>query len=496
MLKAILYVFAFGCIFWGAYEIYTDNQKGLGVVAFVFSVFAFLVAEYPFKVTTENRLPTGEEQNYGNDNIDRGVEDGVEMEDENSELNVKDNLKGQNSLLKEIKENSFGGSLLTEDEKDCYKYVPAVSGRYRFEFESDNVQNDYYFYMYSANKTQLASTSYIEDGVTVDLISGEEYIIEIEQDAGYLNYTINIGVPNDVNQVNGVEIVGYTAFVDQVDRYMYVAPISGQYRFDFESGNIQANYNFYLYSSINQQLASTSYIENGVTVELIGGEQYYIEVEQDVDFTNYMIDIGVPNAITPINASFSGKLRYKDQLDRYTYIAPRTGRYRFDFECYNVQNNYKFYMYALDNQQLASTSYVDGGVTVDLIVGQEYRIEVEQEQGFEKYNINIGVPNDIVNLEGDVISGIISYIEQENVYKYKAVVNGEYYFNFETNDVSTNYEFFVVSPENLQLISTSCARYEAKAQLEAGKIYTIIVKQDVGFPIYKIGIEVKQGEKS
>lgn len=272
---------------------------------------------------------------------------------------------------------------------------------------------------------------------------------------------------------------------------MYTAPITGQYRFDFNGNDVNSNYRFYIYADNNETKASNYYQDKGKTVELKEGETYAIIVKQFSGYLDYTINIGVPNAIVNIESnSFSGNLAYTGQLDRYTYTAPTTGKYRFDFVSDNVQNDYRFYAYAADNTLLASEYYTRGGKTIDLIAGETYRIEIKQSSGIEKYTINIGIPNIISNIEGNSITGNLTYKDQEDRYTYTAPTTGNYTFNFETNDASTDYRFYIFSSNNAQIVSKYYSNKKASVQLEAGQVYTIKIRYSSGFPLYQIGIDV------
>ena len=301
-----------------------------------------------------------------------------------------------------------------------------------------------------------------------------------------------MGVPNGVTVIDGTVIEGTLSYPDQKDEYTYTAPITGQYRFDFSSSDVQCDYRFYIYASNNKQLVSTLFSNNGRTVELTEGDTYTLNVKQYSGYPSYTITIGVPNTIQAINGnSFSGSITYTGQIDTYTYVAPVTGKYRFDLTSDNVKMDYRFYLYASNNAQLASTFYSNKGKTVDLVEGETYRIEIKQNSGLENYTINIGVPDRISNVEGNTISGNLTYTDQENLYTYTAPVSGKYKFTFGTDDAKSDYRFYVISAINEQIASSYYLNRNKTVQLEAGQVYTIKVKQSSGFPSYRIDISLE-----
>lgn len=402
----------------------------------------------------------------------------------------QENVSSENNLT-EISGNSFSGNIVANNQKDYYTYTPSISGIYRFDFDSDNADANYKFAIAMPNGEEIASARYSNGGKTVELTAGQTYNIIVEQYTGSAGYTIHIGTPNSITTISGDIIEGELSYSDQEDQYTYIPPITGQYRFDLTSDDVQCTYRFYIYASNNQQLVFTNSSNDGKTIELTEGETYTIVIKQYSGYTSYRITIGIPNVVQTISGnSFSGSISYTDQLDCYTYVAPVTGRYRFDFVSDDVKSNYRFYMYASNNEQLTSTTYLNSGKTLDLVEGEVYRIEIKQYSGTENYTVNIGVPNRISNVEGNTISGSITFTDQENLYTYTAPVSGKYTFTFGTNDANTNYRFYVISAINEQLASSTYANGSKSVQLEGGQVYTIKIRQYSGFPSYWIDISV------
>ena len=409
-----------------------------------------------------------------------------------SEANTSESdLEKDNVLI--IENNKITGKFSKEGEEECFEYVPRVSGIYRFDFESNDVKTNYKFNICTENQNMIISSEYSSKGKNVELNAGEKYIIKVKQYSGFPEYEINIGVPNEICEVEGNNIEGTLLYEGEEDKYTYIAPVTGQYRFNFASDNDQSNYKFYLYTENNEKLAGQYYSDNGKTLDLDKGETYTIVIAQYSGYASYKVTIGVPNLPKRIEGNnFSGSLLYIDQKDCYTYVAPKNGRYRFDFMSDNDRNNYKFYLYAENNEKLVWQYYSDDGKTIDLEADKEYRIEVIQYSGFENYTINIGVPNDISNIVGDVVLGNFTYKDQENVYTYRAAASGKYKFTFETNDVNTNYKFYIISSINEKLVSTDYWSKNKSIQLEAGQLYTIKVIQYSGFPEYQIKIQLEE----
>lgn len=69
----------------------------------------------------------------------------------------------------EITANNFSGSIIEKNQKIYYCYTPAVSGTYRFEFDSSDINTNYKFAIQTINNDVKASGYFRDSGKTVDL---------------------------------------------------------------------------------------------------------------------------------------------------------------------------------------------------------------------------------------------------------------------------------------------------------------------------------------
>ncbi len=97
----------------------------------------------------------------------------------------------------------------------------------------------------------------------------------------------------------------------------------------------------------------------------------------------------------------SGSIEREDQVIKYSYVAPVTGRYHFAYDISDVTCSYEFKIKNSKKEKLDSGYSWGDGETVDLEAGEEYLIEVSQYQGTADFTIYIGVPNEPAEREGD-----------------------------------------------------------------------------------------------
>lgn len=304
---------------------------------------------------------------------------------------------------------------------------------------------------------------------------------------------IPAGIPIIKNPFSGA-----LSYQGQKDEYYYTAPVTGDYRFSFDTSDATANYNFELLSAKNETLVKRSYSnsERGATVTLNAKETYRIYIEQQEGFPTYKISIGVPRSPATVKGtSISQTFQFQDQQDRYSFKAPKSGIYRFDFDINDVTMDYTFFLFSSKKEPLAERSYSsnDHGVTVELQKNETYQIIVKQRNGLPSYSILIGIPQDETTLKAPVVHGSFRFKDQQNVYYYTPSGTGTYQFHFSSSDETANYYIRVYDSKNASCMNTQFDRYghTAEADLQAGQKYKIILLQESKLPTYTVTITKK-----
>ena len=380
----------------------------------------------------------------------------------------------------------FSGKV-TSSTTDLYEYTATVSGKYRFDFETSDSSKQFSFELYDTAGNCLKDTGSYNDGTTVELVENHTYYIEIDARDDMVNYTVTIGVPKEGSVIDSDIISSIITYEDQEDMYTYVAPKTGRYYFEFDINDVNCSYSFDMYDSKNNTIADTGSWNDGKRLDLEEGETYIIRVKQYDGYPEYTINIGVPNDIAEIQGNeIRGTLSYTDQKDVYSFTAPKTGRYYFEFDISDVNCSYSFDMYDSKNSTIADTGSWNDGKRLDLEAGNTYSIEVSQYNGNAEYMIYIGIPKDPETVTNNAIAGTISYTDQRDVYYYTAPATDRFIISMVVSDAGCSYSLDMYDSRNATIADTGSWNDEKKVDLTAGETYTIYISQYNGYPTYQI----------
>ena len=292
--------------------------------------------------------------------------------------------------LKEILGTKLNGSFQAENQILSYKYTAPVSGKYRFDFDINDVNYGYTFTIKDKKNEELGQGSYNDEGISVELTGGESYTIVLEQESGLPEFEIAIGVPNPKQIISSSTFNGSIRYTDQIDYYEYTAPISGKYRFDFKINDVNCRYRFNLYDHKKEELNRSYSSDKGATVDLTANEKYSIAISQADKTADYSINIGVPLQIGTVTSNnINGSITYIDQENKYTYTPNKSGKYVFEMKNDNVENTYILKVYSSIKEELGKSNSYYKQSTVNLEAGEEYTICVQEDNGLCNYNINI-----------------------------------------------------------------------------------------------------------
>jgi|GEM_PF-637299 len=193
--------------------------------------------------------------------------------------------------------------------------------------------------------------------------------------------------------------------------------------------------------------------------------------------------------------SFTGNIANDEQEDIYTFTASYDGRYRVDIKNLMNDTNVKLYVYDDLGESIASDSYCkDGeGITVkDLKAGKVYTIKVKQDNGYSNYTLSVGLQKVTVDITGKTeLTDSVEYIDQRNIYSFKIPIDGTYRFELSGMQNGTAVGLYMVNSLDEIISSDSyCKNGEGITvkDLKAGELYEIQIRQDAGYPSYKMNI--------
>lgn len=457
------------------------NKKIFLIMPFLFSFLVFLVDSFPSEPETKyTEPPTTYESTSTEQSEETTAPNGYESISSTEELTVTD--------------GTISGAITQEEQHDSYLYTALTSGRYHFDFEYSDVNNPFWFSILDSTGECISESNSSDDsGVSVDLVQNETYNICIDEYSGLLeSYSVKINEPTIASTIEGNSFSDSLSYIDQINTTYYKAPVTGTYRFTFDLSNVNNPFHFCLSNSKKELLAETHSID-GVTVELVKDELYTIIIEEYQGLLeSYSVSIGVPKE--PINITenqFGGSLDYIDQCDTYYYTAPRTGRYRFDFDSSNVNNPFYFHMYDSKMEEIGWRYSNNDGITMDLVKDETYEIHINESEGLlENYSVTVGVPKKTKTISKFPINGSITYTDQCDIYKYTAPYSGEYNFNFSIDDVNCSYDIIITAENEEQILNTCSVNSSRKIELNQNETYKIKIIQCSGYPIkYKITLD-------
>lgn len=380
------------------------------------------------------------------------------------------------------------------DERREY-FIPEETGMHRFDFDTNDVNVEYRFYIYDTKNDIVDSAYSSQEGISVYLEKEEKYTLEVscEEEGEEVQYSVSIHSPKPISDINDNIITNKIDYTDQEDFYTYTASTTGIYRFDFDINDVNLEYSFSLYDHKNSEMLSQYCSDDGGTVELTEGETYKIKIAQKEGNPEYTIEISVPNRPQEVDDNFiSGEIRYTDQVDVYRYCAPRTGIYRLTYDIEDVNKEYNCVVLTKKGEELSDAKSSYEGTTLNLEKDQEYEIHICQSSGYAKYEMEIHVPQEEKKIKNGIIVGKISYIDQKNIYYYQADKNGIVTLKFNTDNLENIYRIEVYDRKNKNMLDVKSSSGEEEIRLEKGEIYMVCVSYYEGYEKYKIVFKVER----
>lgn len=255
-------------------------------------------------------------------------------------------------------------------------------------------------YVFDANGNTVDSDTYAVngDGLTLrGLNAGEEYEIQVRQDVGYSDYTLFIGYQKEIVNVSGyTDLFDSIQYHDQRNVYLYTIPISGRYRVQLGGMTSNSVMELYVFDSNGNTVASDTYAVNGDGLTLKGlnaGEEYEIQVRQDVGYSDYTLHLGYqkPTNNISVNTNVHDSIEYVDQRNVYDFSAESNAQITVMLT--EIWSNCVVEMYVFDelgNVVVEDTYFTnDESATFSPVPGKTYQIQIRYVKNFSPYVLTL-----------------------------------------------------------------------------------------------------------
>ncbi len=190
-----------------------------------------------------------------------------------------------------IEKNNIVGNINFIDQQDEYIYETPRTGTYRFDYNINDVNNDYRVIIKDEKNDVIKENYYSDEGCTVELKGKKTYYVYVKQATGSAKYKIKIHPPKKIIATQNSNITGKISFIDQENIFYYSVLKTGKYRFEFHTDNVESDYRIILYEWNNENIFDTYCSYTYKEVELKKGKKYKLYIKYSSGFEKYSIDI-------------------------------------------------------------------------------------------------------------------------------------------------------------------------------------------------------------
>ena len=124
--------------------------------------------------------------------------------------------------------NKISGIMDGEDSRE-EQYMATQTGIYRFDFDIDDVNKGYCFYILDSKQEEVQRGYSSDSGINAYMESGMEYtlVVEHSEQEEEVEYCISIHSPDGIENIEGKSIKGEISYIGQEKEYIYSAQRSG-----------------------------------------------------------------------------------------------------------------------------------------------------------------------------------------------------------------------------------------------------------------------------
>ncbi len=287
--------------------------------------------------------------------------------------------------------------------------------------------------------------------------------------------------------VSFLSFTGNMGSYDQVDEFTFTAPTDGKYRF-YTNGLVSGfSLGIYVYDASENRLTYTSNASNGqgTSAELTAGGTYTIKVKNASSGTgNYEVLVGQAKASVDITGVtiVNDSTEFMEQENIYYYTPAYTGKHRFYITKANAGIEVSIYVYDAAGYRVDySTGLGQGyGVTTSLNANETYKVVVKQYDDLGAYTMNVGPQKPTTDISGYTqIVDSTKFTGQENNYTFTPTTTGKHRFQIDKINSGIEVSIYIYDDADYRVeYSTGLGQgYGVTATLEAGKTYSVVIKQ-------------------
>ena len=295
----------------------------------------------------------------------------------------------------------FHGEMKNDDQEDSYTYIPIRDGTYRFEITGMYAERQVHICICDSGGGKIEENNWIgnSDGITMrNLIPNTEYTIKVKQARNYSPYDLLVYSQAETVEVSGTkEVKDEIIFRDQENKYLFVPPLDGRYRFEIDQLYAEKRVSLFILDEGEGTVKSETWIENGegITIDsLQTNQKYTIVVQQTKDFSPYSLKIGYPSASQPleIGKTLENSIEFTDEEDIFTFIPPKEGGFTFTITGLQTDKRVSLYLTDEGGGTIASDTWIGNDESLNsgqIQYGKTYYLKVEQSRGYSPYSITV-----------------------------------------------------------------------------------------------------------
>lgn len=276
--------------------------------------------------------------------------------------------------------------------------------------------------------------------------------------------------------------------------YSMTAQADGYYHFWIEENSAKLKARFIIVDEQDNRVDRNEIFDSRVslTVKLQKGATYTVRMKFEGEAGPYTMCVGEPREAVRIREGsiVSDSIEFDRQRNRYILTPSVSGYYRVDLK--TIRQGQKVYLTILDDQDYVLNGSDFGlrmgdGIGYDLKAGKTYTISVKACESTGPYTLQIGSPSPDLSVDGcTAVGDSLYYYKQKNRYLFTAPEGGEYGFELVNTEQGNRFSVIVLDDYGYEVGSS--AGGNVKVKLEAGKCYTVVVKQSNGFGNYTLRI--------